>query len=72
MSDQTRHRGFEIDRLANSRADVDFWCIFCLLREAEEKTHDDSAAAAPSVPVSHKDPAAAPSQLIPLVRTHTH
>ncbi|XP_019113893.2 E3 ubiquitin-protein ligase RBBP6 isoform X2 [Larimichthys crocea] len=36
-------------------------------KEAEEKTHDDSAAAAPSVPVSHKDPAAAPSQLIPLV-----
>ncbi|XP_037647640.1 E3 ubiquitin-protein ligase RBBP6-like isoform X3 [Sebastes umbrosus] len=38
-------------------------------REAEEKTWDDSAAAAtPSVPVSPKDPTDAPSQLIPLVK----
>ncbi|XP_051243076.1 E3 ubiquitin-protein ligase RBBP6 [Dicentrarchus labrax] len=36
-------------------------------KEAEEKTHDDSAAAAPSVLVSHKDPTAAPLQLMPLV-----
>ncbi|XP_049924463.1 E3 ubiquitin-protein ligase RBBP6-like isoform X3 [Epinephelus moara] len=37
-------------------------------READEKTHDDSAAsAAPSGPVSPKDPTDAPSQLIPLV-----
>ncbi|XP_041812681.1 E3 ubiquitin-protein ligase RBBP6 isoform X2 [Chelmon rostratus] len=41
-------------------------------KEAEEKTPDDSSAAAPSVLVSHKDPAAAAaaSQLIPLVN-HT-
>ncbi|KAI3360046.1 hypothetical protein L3Q82_014378 [Scortum barcoo] len=39
-------------------------------REAEEKTCADSAAAAPSVLVSHKDPTAAPTQLIPLVN-HT-
>ncbi|XP_038552141.1 E3 ubiquitin-protein ligase RBBP6-like isoform X3 [Micropterus salmoides] len=36
-------------------------------KEAAEETHDDSAAAAPSVLVLHKDPAAAPSQQIPLV-----
>ncbi|XP_073350339.1 uncharacterized protein [Pagrus major] len=36
-------------------------------REPEERTHDDSAAAAPSVLVSHEDPDAAASQLIPLV-----
>ncbi|XP_036944540.1 E3 ubiquitin-protein ligase RBBP6-like isoform X3 [Acanthopagrus latus] len=39
-------------------------------REPEERTHDDSAAAAPSVLVSHEDPTAAASQLIPLVK-HT-
>ncbi|XP_054463672.1 E3 ubiquitin-protein ligase RBBP6-like [Anoplopoma fimbria] len=38
-------------------------------KEAEEKTNDDSAAAAsPPVPVSPKDPTDAPSQLIPLVK----
>ncbi|XP_070779201.1 E3 ubiquitin-protein ligase RBBP6-like [Enoplosus armatus] len=36
-------------------------------KEAEEETHDNSTAAAPTVLVSHKDPTAAPSQLIPLV-----
>ncbi|KAF1379277.1 hypothetical protein PFLUV_G00174410 [Perca fluviatilis] len=37
-------------------------------KEAEEKTHDDSAAAAaPSVPVSPEEPTDAPSQLIPMV-----
>ncbi|XP_029293533.1 E3 ubiquitin-protein ligase RBBP6 isoform X2 [Cottoperca gobio] len=38
-------------------------------KEAEEKTHGDTAdaAAAPSVPVSPKDPTDAPSKLIPLV-----
>ncbi|XP_056263257.1 E3 ubiquitin-protein ligase RBBP6-like isoform X2 [Pseudoliparis swirei] len=38
-------------------------------KEAEEKTSDDSAAAAtPSVPVSPKDPTDAPSQLIPVAK----
>jgi len=47
--------------------------VCCLFREAEEKTSDDSAAAAtPSVPVSPKDPTDAPSQLIPVVSAHTH
>ncbi|XP_034750569.1 E3 ubiquitin-protein ligase RBBP6-like isoform X2 [Etheostoma cragini] len=37
-------------------------------KEAEEKTHDDSAAAAaPSVPVSPEEPIDTPSQLIPTV-----
>ncbi|XP_070838083.1 E3 ubiquitin-protein ligase RBBP6-like [Chaetodon trifascialis] len=36
-------------------------------KEPEEKTEDHSSAAAPSVLVSHKDPAAATSQLIPVV-----
>ena len=46
----------------------------CSFREAEGETQDDSAAATtttpPSVLLSDKDPAAAPSQLTPLVRTN--
>ena len=72
IPDQMWRRGLELEELANSRIDVVLWCICCLFREPEERTHDDSAAAAPSVLVSHEDPTAAASQLIPLVRGHTH
>lgn len=72
MSDQIWPHGFEIEEVKNNHTDVVLLYNCCLFREAKEKTHDDSAAADPCVLVSHKEPTAAPSQLIPLVRTHTH
>lgn len=45
-------------------------CLYPLLSENEEKT-DDSAAVAPVLPASDKDPSEAPKQLEPQVRAHT-